>query len=477
MPPSATTVAHRHPTAHRHPALRRIGSAVGWIVVRLGPPALTAVAAFAATHTGWTGLAFLAGAAAYLTGYTAAAYQCRERLHREVAQARTDPLTGLPNRAIADALLDQATRAGTPMTVALVDVDGLHIVNGNFGHAAGDQYLTTVARRLRRAVPASGVLVRQGGDEFTLLVPGTDAPGTDPDRLAADITAALTGPALIAGHRIQPRVSVGIATTHQTHHQTGRQAGDQIGQRSGVVDAQHARARADSALYTAKLYGGHQILVFDDDRDPEPSPDATRPLLRRRDLTPASGTGLAWLPTPDDELIPLLLSLAEVRTVHDALATARGRWAQAATEAGIAEADTGTRRPASPASSRPDRLDIEPTPAGYASIAHLATDQQARHSRLLERLDPIIDTADALDDTGHTPAEALPAASVVLIGISAAFTATDLEALVITAAEAVHGQPEDLSSRQRELADRAYSLLHDPSRTEPINTESIDTED
>jgi hypothetical protein len=49
----------------------------------------------------------------------------------------------------------------------------------------------------------------------------------------------------------------------------------------------------------------------------------------------------------------------------------------------------------------------------------------------------------------------------VLGGISAAFTPTDLDALVITAAEAVHGEPSDLSRRQRELAARAYVLLRD----------------
>jgi hypothetical protein len=52
-------------------------------------------------------------------------------------------------------------------------------------------------------------------------------------------------------------------------------------------------------------------------------------------------------------------------------------------------------------------------------------------------------------------------ASVVLVGISAQFTPLDLEALVITAAEAVHGQREDLSSRQLDLAARAYDLLQD----------------
>jgi diguanylate cyclase (GGDEF)-like protein len=329
---------------HRHPA----GARLGLIVAHLYVPALAAITVVAAVtgHTWLAVLGVLTGLSGYPTGYLTAAHHYLKRLHREVAHARTDPLTGLPNRAVTDTILDQATPTGRPMTVALIDIDGLHIINGNFGHAAGDQYLTAVARRLAAATPASGVLVRQGGDEFTLL-----APGYDPDRLADDIAAALTDPVLIAGHRIQPRVSVGIAATDQT----------------GPVNGRRVRARADSALYSAKRRGGHQTCVFDADRDPEPSPDGTRPLLRRRDLNPATGTGLAWQPTVDDELVPLLLSFADIRAVHDALTTACDRWAQASTDA---DAHTGVRRPASPASSTPAPVNVEPTgPAGPDSPA------------------------------------------------------------------------------------------------------------
>src|SRR5262249_41660853 len=132
----------------------------------------------------------------------------RLRLAEQVADARRDPLTGLPTRAVADQLLEQATRDGTAMTVALADIDGLHAVNMTRGQAAGDQSLTVGAQRLTRAVPPGGVLVRQGGDELTLL-----APGVDPDDLAQAIGAALAGPAVIAGHRLQPRASVGIAAS------------------------------------------------------------------------------------------------------------------------------------------------------------------------------------------------------------------------------------------------------------------------
>ena len=204
--------------ADRHPAGTRAALSVAHLAA-LTVPALT----IWAVVTGHTGLAVggvFAGIGLYATGHAAMGFRYRQRLARAVAEARKDPLTGLPNRALADEVLDAATRAGTPMTVALIDVTGLHTINGNLGHAAGDQYLTTVARRLTDAVPAHGVLVRQGGDEFTLL-----APDTGPQDLADRIGAALAGPAVIAGYRMRPRASVGIATTKRETTRTAVLAG------------------------------------------------------------------------------------------------------------------------------------------------------------------------------------------------------------------------------------------------------------
>jgi diguanylate cyclase (GGDEF)-like protein len=185
---------------------------------------------------------------------------------RCIATAAT--ITGLATRAIADQMLRSATRRGANLTVALADIDGLHAINANFGHAAGDQYITTVAARLARAVPTGGCLVRQGGDEFTLL-----APDTDPDDLAGAVGAALSGPATIAGYRIQPRASIGIAD-------------------SGGDDAHYTRACADAAMYTAKEAGGNQIMVYQPDRDGRPAgpgryppagpPPRPQPARRRR---------------------------------------------------------------------------------------------------------------------------------------------------------------------------------------------------
>ncbi len=354
------TFAHQHPTATR----RALTVAHLYVLTLPGATVLAAITG----HTVLTVIGVFAAIGFYAIGYAAAAHRSTRRTREQVAQARRDPLTGLPNRAIADEMLAEATRTGAAMTVALVDIDGLHMVNTNFGHAAGDQYITTVARRLAGAVPPGGCLARQGGDEFTLL-----APGVDPDQLATDIGAALAGPAVIAGSRIQPRASVGIAA-------------------SGGADANHTRARADSALYTAKLEGGNYVRLYQPDRDPEPAPDGTRPLLRRRDINPLAAAGVAWLPAPGDDLIPLLLTLADTDIVHDALRMARDQWAQAA-----AQAEAGAQRPETPPSSEPGWMNIEPTPAGYLGIARIAADQQARYSRLIDRLRPILRAAQDIE--------------------------------------------------------------------------------
>src|SRR5204863_1926228 len=113
------------------------------------------------------------------------------------------------------------------------------------------------------------------------------APHLAPDEVATAIGAAMAGPAVIAGYRIQPRASVGIAA-------------------SGGGDARYARACADAAMYTAKATGGNHITLYQPDRDGQPEPDGTRPLTRRRDLNPPGENGLTWQPTPGDDLLPLL---------------------------------------------------------------------------------------------------------------------------------------------------------------------------
>jgi diguanylate cyclase (GGDEF)-like protein len=357
----------------------------------------------------------LASAGSYAVGYTAAAIRYRRRCRAAVAEARRDPLTALPNRSVADAMLTAATANRTPMTVALIDVDGLHAVNASLGHAAGDQYLTTITTRLAEAVPANGCLVRQGGDEFTLL-----APGTDPTVLATAIGAALAGRATIAGHHMQPRASVGIADSADSADPDVR------------FDAGHARGCADAALYSAKAAGGNRILIYDPDRDGTPQPDGSRPLLHRRDIDPLAADGVAWLPSPSRDLVPLLLPVADLRTIHHVLGVAVDRWAQTA-----AEAHAGAHRPNTPAPPAGDSINVEPTPGGYRNIAHLAQQQATSYAQLAQRLAPIIEATAHLDDPSTSPTHGPDLTAAVLVGISAAFTPDELEGLVITAAEVI----------------------------------------
>ena len=99
-----------------------------------------------------------------------------ESLASEVYKlAALDQLTGLYNRRSGEQRLSQemsrAQRHGRPLTVLLMDLDGLKLVNDKHGHAAGDTLLKGFADRLQRAIRGSDLAVRLGGDEFMALLP------------------------------------------------------------------------------------------------------------------------------------------------------------------------------------------------------------------------------------------------------------------------------------------------------------------
>jgi diguanylate cyclase (GGDEF)-like protein len=102
----------------------------------------------------------------------------RTRLDEADRDARTDPLTGLPNarafRDAAEAELSRSRRYGHPFSVALIDLDDFKHVNDTYGHGVGDEVLRAVARHLQRSVRRTDIVARLGGDEFALLLPETD---------------------------------------------------------------------------------------------------------------------------------------------------------------------------------------------------------------------------------------------------------------------------------------------------------------
>ena len=96
-------------------------------------------------------------------------------------QALHDGLTGLANRRLFRDRIDQAVKAGrrtdARVAVMVMDLDGFKEINDSLGHAAGDELLVELGRRLRTAVRGSDTVARLGGDEFGVLLP--DASGTE----------------------------------------------------------------------------------------------------------------------------------------------------------------------------------------------------------------------------------------------------------------------------------------------------------
>ena len=115
-------------------------------------------------------------------------------IERLAATARTDPLTGLANRRAFERELERRLAAGSPepFCVIMLDVDGLKQVNDARGHAAGDAVLKRVASVLSSNLRSVDVVTRWGGDEFVLLMPGTDQVGAI--SLARRVGGTLRGP-------------------------------------------------------------------------------------------------------------------------------------------------------------------------------------------------------------------------------------------------------------------------------------------
>jgi diguanylate cyclase (GGDEF)-like protein len=136
--------------------------------------------------------------------------------------------------------LERSRGAGTPLSVAMLDLDHFKRVNDTLGHARGDDVLRAFADRVREKTRRSDLLVRRGGEEFVLVLPATD--GARALALCERIRSAVGGePMPATGERVVQTVSIGLATW------------------AGAESAEALLHRADLALYEAKRLGRDRV--------------------------------------------------------------------------------------------------------------------------------------------------------------------------------------------------------------------------
>ncbi len=179
-----------------------------------------------------------------IDSYVAVCHDISERKQAEDRLqhlATHDPLTGLPNRAYLNDILErtirQSQRHNSLAAVLFLDIDNFKDVNDSHGHDTGDDLLRWIARQLEEELRDEDIVIRFGGDEFVIVLPQID----DADYasvVARRILAVVRDPYMIGTQMFRPSVSIGIAI----YPEAGRDAADLL-------------RDADAAMYASKRQG------------------------------------------------------------------------------------------------------------------------------------------------------------------------------------------------------------------------------
>jgi diguanylate cyclase (GGDEF)-like protein len=170
-----------------------------------------------------------------------------------VNDSRADSKTGLLNAATwereATMEVARAVRAGSPLAIAILDVDRFKVINDTYGHMVGDQVLKEIARALGSFLRDYDRAGRFGGEEFSLLLPQTRA--VDAFRIAERVRANIAGLSIIVpgstgGEQVHVTVSIGVAALDS----------------GGKREYSDLMATADAALYRAKSGGRDQVQMI-----------------------------------------------------------------------------------------------------------------------------------------------------------------------------------------------------------------------
>ena len=168
------------------------------------------------------------------------------RSRRDSALAKVDYLTGVSNRRriteLGDALIASCQLREQPLSVILIDIDHFKAINDKYGHAAGDRVLKEIAATLQSALRRGNELGRFGGEEFAVLLPGTQSAAamSVAERLRSSV-AALSPERMGIGQGVT--LSAGVASSRGNDSFVG------------------LIARADAALYEAKQAGRNSVRL------------------------------------------------------------------------------------------------------------------------------------------------------------------------------------------------------------------------
>ncbi|MBP7392561.1 MAG: EAL domain-containing protein [Zoogloea sp.] len=257
-------------------------------------------------------------------------------------QANYDALTGLPNRRLLNdrlaELVKRTHRSHDCVAVMFIDLDRFKEVNDTLGHEAGDRLLVEAARRIVACLRESDTVARQGGDEFTVLLPGMAERGPI-ERIAEDIIQSLCQPFQLGNDVAYVSASIGITLCP-----------------ADATTPADILKNADQAMYHAKEAGRNRFSYF----SPSMQANALEHLQLGKDLRLALGAGqlslhyqpivnlasgrpdkaealLRWThpergPIPPEVFIPVAEELGLIDTIgswvfQHAAATAR-RWQQ-----------------------------------------------------------------------------------------------------------------------------------------------------
>jgi diguanylate cyclase (GGDEF)-like protein len=166
--------------------------------------------------------------------------------HQAIRMAYTDPLTQAHNRTSFDDSVNReislAVRNAKPLSMIFLDIDHFKRINDHYGHDCGDFTLASAAKRIKENLRGSDMLFRIGGEEFVILLSGTDSAGAE--LLAERIRASIEHHTLAFGMEpINITVSLGVSTLQNNER------GDTF------------IKRADAAMYKAKNTGRNRVVL------------------------------------------------------------------------------------------------------------------------------------------------------------------------------------------------------------------------